>query len=263
MTADESFKAGRLQEAVDAQLQAVKKDPLDHGKRLFLFELLAFQGELDRAGKQIDAIEFEDPERNAAKAAYNRLLQAERTRRQLFAEGTPPKYLDEPPAHVPLRLKAAEALRQNNLSEASTLLAQAAASMPEVHGELNGKPFELLVDCDDLFGTVLEVISSTGAYFWVPLEQVDKLVVQGPRYPRDLLWAPAHLTVKKGDEGEVYLPVLYPDSYAHPKEEVKLGRVTEWQADEGAPVRGHGMRVFLVDEAGVNLLDWRTLNISS
>ena len=43
-----------------------------------------------------------------------------------------------------------------------------------MRGRLNGKPFETLRDADDLFGPVLEVLSQ-GAYFWLPLEQVDSL----------------------------------------------------------------------------------------
>ena len=49
MNANELFQAGKLQEAIDTQIAQVKANPADQGKRLFLFELLAFAGELDRA----------------------------------------------------------------------------------------------------------------------------------------------------------------------------------------------------------------------
>src|SRR5262245_43141677 len=63
MSASEAFKAGRLQEAIDAQIQEVRAHPADHGKRLFLFELAAFAGDLDRARRQIDAVKYDDPDR--------------------------------------------------------------------------------------------------------------------------------------------------------------------------------------------------------
>ena len=44
MNAGELYKAGRLGEAIEAQVQEVKASPLDQSKRLFLFELLAFSG---------------------------------------------------------------------------------------------------------------------------------------------------------------------------------------------------------------------------
>ena len=44
MSAADHYKAGRLQEAIDAQVQAVKTAPADANKRMFLFDLLAFTG---------------------------------------------------------------------------------------------------------------------------------------------------------------------------------------------------------------------------
>ena len=49
MTASDLFKAGRLREAIDAQLAKVKGQPTDQAARFFLFELFLFSGDLDRA----------------------------------------------------------------------------------------------------------------------------------------------------------------------------------------------------------------------
>ncbi len=49
MNATELYRAGKLQEAITAQVAEVKANPTDQGKRLFLFELLVFAGDLDRA----------------------------------------------------------------------------------------------------------------------------------------------------------------------------------------------------------------------
>ena len=38
MSANDFFKAGKLQDAIDAQVQEVKTNPADQAKRLFLFE---------------------------------------------------------------------------------------------------------------------------------------------------------------------------------------------------------------------------------
>src|ERR1700730_8479286 len=62
MNAGTLFKSGKLQEAIAAQVQEVKSNPADQAKRLFLFEMLAFAGELDRAQRQIDALQFEEME---------------------------------------------------------------------------------------------------------------------------------------------------------------------------------------------------------
>ena len=77
MDATQLFKAGKLTEAVDAQLAVVKARPIDQGARLFLFELVAFSGDLDRAQRQIDALQPEEPEIVMAVSDYRKVVDAE------------------------------------------------------------------------------------------------------------------------------------------------------------------------------------------
>jgi type VI secretion system protein ImpE len=260
MTPNELFKAGKLSEAIDVQLREVKGKPADHGQRLFLFELLTFAGDLDRAQKQIEAINYTEMELQAAVMTYRRLLDSERTRRRLFSEGLVPRFFGPHPEHVQLRLEAVNRLRENRPSEAAELLNKAAGLMPEIKGELNGKAFTSLRDCDDLLSGVLEVMAQ-GGYFWVPLEQIDTISVVAPKTPRDLLWLTARLEMTDS-AGNVHLPVLYSGSHEHPDNQVKLGRLTDWKTTEGGPVLGVGARTFLVDEDAMAILDWRQLEIT-
>jgi type VI secretion system protein ImpE len=261
MSASELFKQGRLKEAIDAQLQEVKAQPADHGRRLFLFELAAFAGDLDRARRQIDAVSYDQPELQVAVGNYRQCLDAEQKRRRLLSESLAPKFLSEAPEHAKLRLEAVNRIREGRHAEAATLLEQANAGAEALKGTLNGKEFTGLRDADDLFGTMLEVLAK-GEYFWVPLEQVVALALNAPAFPRDLIWLPARLTLTDGQEGEVFLPVLYPSSHEHPDEAVKLGRSTDWKQEAGGPVRGMGARTFLVGEDGSGLVEWRELQMS-
>lgn len=260
MNANELYKAGKLQEAIDAQIQEVKAKPADQGKRVFLFELLMFAGDVDRARKQIQAITYSEVELMAQAAAYNQLLDAEVARRKLFTDGTPPNFLTKPPEHVQIRLEALARLREKKPREAAELLTQPVCVSHAMQGTLNDKSFELLYDCDDRFGSVLEVMSK-GSYFWVPLEQVEALAANPPKYPRDLLYFPAYLEVHNGPAGDVFLPVLYPFSHEHPDNTIKLGRDVEWKQDDGAPVIGVGRRQFLVGDDPISLLEWRQLEM--
>lgn len=260
MSADELFKAGRLREAIEAQTLEVKAHPADTAKRLFLFELLAFEGDLDRARKQIDALKFDQPELQVAVATYRGLLDAEQQRRLLFQAGSPtPQFLADPPAHVRLRLDAVARLQAGDPTAAAELLARANADSPSVRGALNDQPGEHLRDVDDLFGTVLEVMAR-GSYYWVPLEQVERLTMGPPRFPRDLLWIPARLELKE-TAGDVFLPALYPSSHSNADELIQLGRATDWQADENGPTLGTGLRTFLVGDDPIGILEWRELVI--
>jgi type VI secretion system protein ImpE len=82
MNPAELYKAGQLAEAVNAQIGEVKANPADHARRLFLFELLAFAGDWDRARRQIDAVQYNEPDLDIAVLAYRKLLDAEQKRRQ-------------------------------------------------------------------------------------------------------------------------------------------------------------------------------------
>jgi type VI secretion system protein ImpE len=260
MTATELFKQGRLQQAIDAQIAEVKATPADHGKRLFLFELAAFAGDLDRARRQIDAVQYEEKDRDVAVASYRKLLDSEEKRRRLFRDGLQPRFLIEPPEHVKLRLEAVNRLREDRQAEAAELLNRANEGAGALKGTLNGKAFEGVRDTDDLFGTVLEVIAH-GEYFWLPLEQLDTLASNAPVYPRDLLWLPARVVMKEGEQGEVFLPTLYPGSHDSPDEKIKLGHSTDWKQAEGGPVLGVGARTFLVGDEAHGLLQWRELQL--
>jgi len=257
MTANELYHAGRLADAVAAQTQAVKDDPSNHGKRLFLFELAVFSGDLDKAGRQIAAVRYDDPELQMATVQYARLVEGERKRRQLFAEGVRPKMAGTPPEHVRQRLDALDLLRAGQSKEAAALLIEAnAAALPSMSVN-DGAPVEIR-DGDDLFGSVLEVIAGND-YIWLAMEQVESIALNPPRFPRDLYWRPARLEAG-GTTADVFLPALYPGSAEAADDAIKLGRQTDWiDEDDGSPVRGLGGRLWLVGEEPMAITEWRTL----
>ena len=162
-----------------------------------------------------------------------------------------------------MRLDATiNALRDHRPVDASKLIFGASTASGDVGVVLNGTPYDSLRDADDLFSTVLEVFAK-GHYFWVPLEQVDSIAINPPRFPRDLIWVPARLSMRDGPSGEVFLPALYPSSYNHPDDLVKLGRRTDWNGLEGDVVLGIGGRTFLAGDDAVSLLEWRELQVVS
>jgi type VI secretion system protein ImpE len=259
MNASELFRAGKLGEAIEAQIQSVKVHPADHARRLFLFELLAFSGDLDRARKQIEAVNYGQIELDAAVMNYRKLLDAEKQRRELFTQGRTPKFFGEPSRQCLQRVQAIGHLRGNRPAEALSLLKEASAG-EAIKGKLNGKPFTSLRDCDDVFGSVLEVMAH-GEYYWVPLNTLATLAMNPPKYPRDLLWTPARMELQDGGSGDVFLPAIYPMSHEHSDPQIRLGRMTDWKPSENGPTVGVGARVFLVDDEDIGLLDWRELVI--
>jgi type VI secretion system protein ImpE len=261
MNAREHFSAGRLQEAIDAQLQEVKAAPLDAGKRTFLFELLAFAGELDRADKQLQAIGQEGSEQGWAASVYQNLLAAEATRRKVMAGQARPEVFLDAPAFVSRRWEALSQLAAGQIDPAVAALQESDATAPVVRGVLNDKPVEGLRDADDLLAPILEVMVLRD-YVWVPWSQVQELEVQPPTHPRDLLWCPARLVLTDAQQRRCYLPMLYHGSHAAADDAIKLGRLTNWEvpANEG-PVRGLGQHLLVAGDVELGLLEVREFHV--
>lgn len=230
MDANTLFREGRLSEAVVSLSEALRDDPTDLRTRTFLFELLCFAGDLDRAHKQLDAISTADPERNLAALGYREALRCEEKRREMFMGGELPEVGNSPSV---------------------------------LRGTLNGEPFQDLTDADPRIGARLEVIVG-GRYTWMPFEHLVSVTVEPPTNLRDLFWVPAEVITSPAlgsYEGQVMLPALTPFAWDHSDETVRLGRQTEWQdlADGGqAPV---GQKLLLVDDEVFPFLEVRELVI--
>jgi type VI secretion system protein ImpE len=254
MTSEELFQAGRLTEALEAQTQVVKAQPAAIVERFFLFELLCFQDEFDRADKQLEAIVRLDPNQDPVVQPYRNLITAERRRLQLFTEGLPPAAHGEAPPRFTVLLQAIHLLRQSKLAEAAEVVSLLEPELPllSVRGEnIRGEDFR---DGDDLFASVLELFVGPD-YVWVPLENIQSLQVGKPSRPRDLLWAQANLMLTDGTLLRGLIPVRYIESGSAGEDALRLGHRTEWTDPAGGPVRGIGQRTFFAGDEAYGLLD--------
>jgi type VI secretion system protein ImpE len=263
MNAREHYQAGNLDEAVAAATQEVKRHPTDTSPRGLLCELLCFAGDFERADAQLDAIGHQDPQSMVGVAMLRQLIRAERSRQECFAEGRVPEFIEPPPEYLRRHLEAAICLRQGDLGEASRLLDEAESLRPRLAGTCDGEQFDDIRDIDDLTACFFEVLTSNGKYYWIPMESVESVEFRPPERPRDLLWRRVHMVARGGADGEVFIPALYPGSHAEPDDRVRLGRLTDWRGGEGAPIRGIGQRIYVIDEQDRPLLELSKLKITS
>lgn len=249
MTAIELVEEGRLSQAIEQLSVELRAQPEDLHRRTVLFELLCFAGQWVRAERQLDFIAHRSTGAMTVVGVqvYRNLMEAEKARARLYAEGVRPRFMLAPPAIVGRHLEALDRLRDGRPVEARTLLDAADPSAPPLRGTSNGVEFEDFRDADDLLAPALEVFTATG-YYWVPWEQVQFLRVPPPRTLRDLLWMPAQLASFDGQLGEVFLPALYPGSSTHTDDLVRLGRKTEWLEPGEGIVRGVGLKLFLTGD---------------
>jgi type VI secretion system protein ImpE len=222
------YREGKLREAITALGEELRSNPLDAKRRTFLFELLLFAGEYDRAEKQLDLLAGANAEAAAGTLLYRSALHAERTRRDMFANHeTPP-------------------------------LAEGA-----VHGGVwNGTAFSEFSDADPRIGANLEVFLA-GSYTWIPIHYLRMLVIEPPANLRDLVWARARVETSADfrlqELGEVLLPVLCPLSFRHADESVHLGRESAWEPDEKYGEIPFGAKLILIDGVEVPLLQIRSV----
>jgi type VI secretion system protein ImpE len=264
MNARELYAEGRLGDAVLAMNDEVRSNPADPDARGFLAELLCVSGNLTRADKMLEALASQAAENAPGIALFRQLVRAEMSRQEFHTQGRTPDFLEEPDDVMKLHLRASIALREGNGGEAVGLLNEADEARPRVRGTLNGEAFEDLRDLDDLCAGFFEVLTTTGKYYWIPFEKVESLELQPPRRPRDLIWCGAGISVRGGPEGQVYLPALYaptPDPDLPDADELRLARKTDWIGGGDAPVRGRGLRTFLVGEEARTALELRTLHL--
>lgn len=254
MTTIDLFNRGRLAEAIESATADVKATPSNVDLRALLADLLCFSGDYERADKQLEAITTLEPGAATVVSLTRQLVRAETWRHDFYREGRTPEFLTKPTESAKLRLRASIALREGERAEAAQLLAEAEEAREPVacNGD-DGATYDDLRDCDDLVGGVLEVFTSTGKYYWVPIESVRELEPRPMERPRDLLWRRVRLEVEDGPEGEVYVPALYAPMPHDANEEMRLGRVTEFSETE--PVRGLGRRQFLLGDDAVSVND--------
>jgi type VI secretion system protein ImpE len=259
MTPQELYKAGSLPEAVAAANEEVKRHPADTSRRGFLAELLCFTGDFQRADVLLDALSTQDPQAALGVSLFRQLIRAEQARQDFYKQGRVPEFLDLPEPHLKLHLEASIALREGKPDESLKLLEQAEEIRPVVPGVCDGAAFDDFRDIDEMTAGFFEVLTSTGKYYWIPVERFELIEFRPAERPRDLLWRRAHAVVRGGPDGEVFLPAIYAGTGEVSDNLLRLGRMTDWRGGEGRPVAGLGQRMFVVGEDDRTIMELKEL----
>jgi type VI secretion system protein ImpE len=227
------FRAGRLDEAIEAAGTELRARPLEAGLRTFLFELLCFAGDFDRAEKQLAVLGGQSAEADAGAMVLKGLLQAHRTREDAFAGAT--------------------ALAEDEEYRGSFMV--------------NGTEFAGCTDEDPRIGAALEVYQGR-SYRRIPFRELERVTIAAPASLRDLLWIPATIALKQaiGSENSemfAHLPALAPQSSSHRDSAVKLGRLGVVEEDERGVARPFGTKLLICGSDEVSLLDVRSLVFAS
>jgi len=229
MQARQLFQSGRLDEAIEALGAEVRDNPTDAQRRAFLFELLCFAGEFDRAEKQLSVLGRGNKNAEMGALLYHAALHGERLRAEMFEKQNFP------------------------ISEARA-----------VSGTINGQAFSSITDADPRIGARLELFAA-GQYMWLPFQHLQSLKMEAPTKLRDMLWAPAIVRPAESfpglQLGEALVPVIAPLTWKQSDPAVRLGRVTEWRELEDGEQAPVGQKMLLVDDEEFPILEVRELVI--
>jgi type VI secretion system protein ImpE len=254
----ELIKEGKLGEARANLVSAVKTHPGDTASRTLLFQVLLFSGEWDKAERHLQTLAELDAQMATAIPLYTNLLDCERERAEVVSCRTMPSFLPATPTYFEDYYNACQQLQSNPDGWGKEIFTAMELQLPHVAGTVNGVEFSGMRNTDDVLAFALEVFAHD-RYFWVPFEAIREIIVTPPKSLLDLMWIPASITTWGGLSMNGFLPVLYPDSWKHDNEQVRMGRMTDWFAQSGDCVRGAGQQVFVFGDQDISLLELRDI----
>lgn len=261
MEAKELIRAGKLEEARSLLVTQVKARPGDPGVRTLLFQVMALTGEWDKAERHLDVLAAQDVKTEIGVQVYRNIMSMERQRCETFELKRRPSLLPSTPPYLEMVFALWECLNRGDIDHASELQDKIDSARPLILGQCNGEPFTGFCDTDAYLAPFVEAMVHD-RYVWIPPEHIRELLVPAPRTLLDTIWAPAHLTTWEGLTLQCSLPVLYPGSYAHDVDQIKMGRLTEWAHVGGRFSRGVGQHVFQVGDEEMGLLEIREIQFS-
>lgn len=254
MTAEELFKAGRLDESLSELQGQIRKAPSDPKLRIFLTQLLMINGAWSRAHNQLKVLSEMSAEAHLLAAIFRPLIELEAFRSEVFAGQRTPLIFGEPSPFIGNLVKALS----SEASDAANLRTSALEEAPARKGRINGQEFEWIMDADERLGPVFEVAVER-KYYWMGIQHLRSITTEAPADLRDIIWLPAEFELVNGGKLNGFLYVRYPGTEEADEIELRLSKVTEWKSlSDGATV-GLGQRLLATDKDDFSILDLRHL----
>ncbi|AOB30026.1 ImpE family protein [Bordetella sp. H567] len=252
---------------MDTVAARIRRQPGDADLRAQLFQLLAVQGEWERAAEQLKLCAELNPQAAPTALMYDRAIAAERQREAVLAgqadpavPGPRPSWLDQLLAalrHDTVDVTRAAALRAQALEDAEPL-----SGTLEHTGEAGPLRFPWVCDGDSRLGPIFEFIQGEH-YAWLPFSYLRKVRLVGPEALCDVIWAQAEITLADARVLHALIPARYPAPagrrMADQDERIRLGRLTQWEPLHGDTYTGLGQKMWLTDQGEYALLDIRAV----
>jgi len=250
--------AGNPQAALEALQARVRERSADPKLRVFLFQLLCVLGQWQRALNQLEVCGELDAATLPMVNTYREALKCEAVREAVFAGKTTPMIFGRPQPWIASLVEALQADARGDAGLGAQLRADALGAAPATAGSLDGTAFEWIADADSRLGPVLEVVIN-GRYGWAPFSELTQVTIEAPADLRDMVWAPAQLSLLNGGQTVALVPARYPGTAGAADPALQLSRKTEWLEIGGDQFRGLGQRLLTTNTVELGLLEARTI----
>ena len=253
MIADDLLSSGDLAGARAALVETIKRAPEDGRARMFLWQVMAVQGDWDKAAVQLRSLASVAGETQMLATVYSQAIAAEKQRAEAYGGRAPLPVLVSSSPWIDTLAQGLAALARGEAEEGAHLRDEAFDAAGDTPGEIDGHRFGWIADVDPRLGPCFEAVAA-GRWGLIPFEAVSHIKTEGPRDLRDVVWLPVELTLRSGQSAAALLPARYPGAETA-ADSLKLGRSTEWQDD--VPF---GQRTWATDDGGERgLLEFREI----
>ena len=253
MGADDLLRAGDLAGTRAALVETVKREAGDQSARMFLWQVMAAQGDWDKAATQLRALASVSAEAQMLATVYGQAIAAEGLRAQAYAGKAPFAVLVSSSPWIDQLAQGLGELAAGRATEGAALRDAAFDAAGDTPGEIDGTPFTWIADADPRLGPCFEAVVA-GRWGLVPFEAVTGIKTEGPRDLRDVVWLPVEMALRSGQSAAALLPARYPGTETA-SDALRLGRATEWDGD--VPL---GQRLWSRDDgAETGVLDFREI----
>jgi len=259
MQAQQLLGDGNLAAALAALQASVRKNASDVKLRIFLFQLLAVLGSWERSLTQLNVAGELDAATLPMVQTYREAIQCEALRAEIFSAARAPLIFGEPQPWMVLLLEALKFDAMQKPESAANARTQAFNDAPTIGGSIDGTRFEWIADADPRLGPVLEAIVN-GRYFWIPMQRISRIELDGPVDLRDAVWTPASFTWTNGAQTVGLIPTRYNGTAAGHDDALLLARRTEWTESHG---HGLGQRMLVTDAGDYPLMDVRVIEFDA
>lgn len=259
---EELVREGRLDEALSALQERIRRNASDAKLRTFLFQLLAVRGDWERALNQLAVVGELDAAALPMVQTYREALNCEALRAHVYSGERTPLMFGEPAEWAALLVEGLRAAARGEAAAAGAFRDRAFEAAPASAGAIDGQRFEWIADADTRLGPVLEAVIN-GRYCWIPFANIRRIEFHAPEDLRDMVWLPAEFTWTNEGQSVGLVPVRYPGSEGSAESAIRLARRTEWTDHGHGLYTGLGQKMYATDAGEYPLLEIRRIDFDA